>query len=101
MTSAKDQREIADLKEAVVHINQRFINDIGNRIFFHNLDDKSISNKLFSKKLPVYLKDTYLDLPTNQFTSAENDGFDIFEYMSNVEKDDLSYENIEDVSADQ
>jgi len=89
-----DAREESDLKSTVSQIESRFTNDIGNLIFLHKSDDRSIQNKLFSVKLPAYVNDDYLQLPTNKFVGEEGESFNLFDKISGVELDDISDEEV-------
>ncbi len=72
----EDDANIDDIHTTQNEISGRFIDDISNLIFLVDTDNESIQNKMFSKKIPVYWDDYYIDIMVNDFLkNSDESGF--------------------------
>ncbi|SFR97478.1 Protein of unknown function [Halomicrobium zhouii] len=75
-----NEDEILNIQEEVF---KRFVDDIANLLILVNQDNQELGNKLLSKKLPVYWRDTYIKVIINDFFSnEENSPFIESEYVN-------------------
>jgi hypothetical protein len=85
-----DEDEISRILD---EIDNRFVDDIGNLMLLSEPDNISSSNDLLSEKLPVYIKDDYIQIVVNDFF---NDGRDSpFAASEHIEMTEDDFEQLE------